>query len=606
MICRLCLKEVDKYIAGNILDVSYVIGKYFWFELQQNDPISAAICDNCWGKVSDFHEFYKSIEKVHGRLSENVIVKIESPGKEHAIESVMIQSFPLSSKKESDDYYTKVNDEVPFDMLIESIDDSIRNQRIEDSRDILGTESFGANDLEDADGAATCKDEKYCSNSDNSSNVEDIMKDGKDNKLTKKKKFTKSVRTTATKISLTRLRQNNTDGKIKSEKTQKRNLKKAKKSPEQSKADSDQSIAIDEEIAKFMSLHCDLCNFAATNFYSLHSHMHTEHKIKGYVRCCNKKFSKRFLLLDHVRQHSNPECFKCEQCNRVYADRNSMRIHFLSKHKKDEDKMFTCSQCPKKFFRRYSLRQHELVGHSDHKNACLAVDEEIAKFMSLHCELCKTEANNFTSLKGHMRAEHKIKGYVKCCNKKFRERGLLVEHIRVHFNPACYKCEECSLVFPDRQSMRNHFLMKHPKVEDKPFACSQCSNKFVTVYLLQRHKALAHSDQSKTCSSCCKRFDSAAQLSAHIREQCLCDTCAEVVCGTVALQRHLLKHKKSFTEGKETEIPDISNKTSPSQQGKSIRKSCVLNSLSTSECNTPSVHEKFPLQCQYAVASQEN
>uniref|UniRef100_A0A1B0AE45 C2H2-type domain-containing protein n=1 Tax=Glossina pallidipes TaxID=7398 RepID=A0A1B0AE45_GLOPL len=24
--------------------------------------------------------------------------------------------------------------------------------------------------------------------------------------------------------------------------------------------------------------------------------------------CCNKKFSKRFLLLDHVRQHSNPEC----------------------------------------------------------------------------------------------------------------------------------------------------------------------------------------------------------------------------------------------------------------------------------------------------------
>lgn len=130
---------------------------------------------------------------------------------------------------------------------------------------------------------------------------------------------------------------------------------------------------------------------------------------------------------------------RCEQCNRVYADRNSMRIHFLSKHKKDEDKMFTCSQCPKKFFRRYSLRQHELVGHSDHKNACLAVDEEIAKFMSLHCELCHKEANNFTSLKGHMRTEHKTKGYVKCCNKKFRERGLLVEHIRVHFNPACYK-----------------------------------------------------------------------------------------------------------------------------------------------------------------------
>uniref|UniRef100_A0A1A9WJ84 Transcription factor grauzone n=1 Tax=Glossina brevipalpis TaxID=37001 RepID=A0A1A9WJ84_9MUSC len=609
MICRLCLKEVQKFksafdMTDCELTMASIIRQHFWFKLQENDQISTVICDDCWLKVYDFHEFYKSIEEAHGRLDEDVVVKIENISKEHSIENVMIQSIPLSSKEEPDDDYDKVNDEVPFDILDENADDSDQDLRTKDSHDILGIQSFGENTLDDVEGIDTSKDE-YNDYNDNTCNTEDVMEDRNDHKIVKNKKVIKSVKKIRrTKISLNKSRHKANESVKKSSKSVNCNSKKTKKTPEESKADCGQSLAIDEEIAKFMSLNCDLCKFMVTNFNSLHSHMLAEHKIKGYVRCCNKKFSKRFLLLDHVRQHLNPDCFKCEQCNRVYADRNSMRIHFLSKHKKEEDKMFTCSQCPKKFFRRYSLRQHELVGHSDHKNACLAVDEEIAKFMSLHCELCKEKASNFTAIKGHMRAKHNIKGYVRCCNKKFRERGLLVEHIRAHLNPACYKCEECSLVFPDRQSMRNHFLMKHPKKEDKPFACSQCSNKFVTVYLLQRHKAVAHGDHTRTCSSCCKRFDTAAQLSAHIKEQCLCDTCAEVLCGNVALQRHLLEHNKTKSiETSVMKVTDTCNKTSPIQQDKLIHKSYAHNSLRPSEYNASSLHESFPFQYQCVFQS---
>ncbi|KAL9919841.1 transcription factor grauzone-like isoform 1-T1 [Glossina fuscipes fuscipes] len=122
------------------------------------------------------------------------------------------------------------------------------------------------------------------------------------------------------------------------------------------------------------------------------------------------------------------------------------------------------------------------------QNACLAVDEEIAMFMSLHCEQCNEEATNFTAFNRHMRAEHNVRGYVRCCNKQFSKHGLLVEHIHAHLNPACYRSENCSRVFPERKSMRNHFLMKHQKDEDKTLACSQCPSKFVTVYLLQCHK----------------------------------------------------------------------------------------------------------------------
>uniref|UniRef100_A0A1B0B1W0 C2H2-type domain-containing protein n=1 Tax=Glossina palpalis gambiensis TaxID=67801 RepID=A0A1B0B1W0_9MUSC len=184
------------------------------------------------------------------------------------------------------------------------------------------------------------------------------------------------------------------------------------------------------------------------------------------------------------------------------------------------------------------------------QNACLNVDEEIAMFMSLHCEQCNEEATNITALNRHMRAEHNVRGYVRCCNKQFSKHGLLVEHIRAHLNPACYKSENCSRVFPDHESMRNHFLMKHQKDEDKTFACSQCPSKFVTVYLLQRHKV----------------FSTGVLLSAHIKEQCLCDTCGKVVCNTAAFQRHILRHKNCLSESKELCACNICQKVSTSQQ----------------------------------------
>uniref|UniRef100_A0A1A9WJ82 Transcription factor grauzone n=1 Tax=Glossina brevipalpis TaxID=37001 RepID=A0A1A9WJ82_9MUSC len=579
MICRLCLLENGEFksvfdVVDHERTMASIIEKYFWFELQQNDPISTIICDNCWLKISDFHEFYKSIEEAQSHLSEKVVVKIENTSAEHSIENVMVQSIPFSSKEEPNDNSGEENDEDPFDMPVDGADNSHSLlSEGKDSYDKLRSQSY----IECVKKVDEYKDEEF--NDNNGKKIEMKMK-----------KAIKSVKTTKTKNSLRKLQLNANERDKNSTKKPVKTEKNSKKAKMQKPVEDPKSLALDEEIAKFMTLHCERCKLEVKNFNALKSHMLAEHNIKGYARCCNRRFSSRFLLLDHIRQHSNPDSLKCEPCNRVFADRNSLRHHLQIKHQKDEDKMFSCSRCPKKFVRMYLLRQHELVGHSDHKNACLAVDEEIAKFMALRCELCNEEAANFTALNRHMRAEHNSRGYVRCCNKKFRERGLLVEHIRAHLNPACYKCEECSLVFPDRKSMRNHFLMIHQKEEDKPFVCSQCPNKFVTVYLLQLHKVIAHGDPTNTCKSCSRKFNTAAGLSAHIKEQCLCDTCAEVICGVAAFQNHLMRHEKNLAVTKDSHAHDIYSH----------------NPVRTYECNTSSLHEDFPFPYQYASTSQEN
>lgn len=67
----------------------------------------------------------------------------------------------------------------------------------------------------------------------------------------------------------------------------------------------------DAEIAKYMELYCDICNSKSENFPALKVHMRNIHDIKeGYVTCCDKKFNKRALLLYHIRQHLNPNCYR--------------------------------------------------------------------------------------------------------------------------------------------------------------------------------------------------------------------------------------------------------------------------------------------------------
>uniref|UniRef100_A0A1B0C5E1 C2H2-type domain-containing protein n=1 Tax=Glossina palpalis gambiensis TaxID=67801 RepID=A0A1B0C5E1_9MUSC len=250
----------------------------------------------------------------------------------------------------------------------------------------------------------------------------------------------------------------------------------ARELSEHAKAIREQGLAFIEEIAKFMSLSCELCSVEVKNFHDLDSHMHAKHKVKRYARCCNEKFSKRFLLLDNIRQHSNPDCFTWvnlitksyfDICFYLYAIHVSgvsqivdlREIIYLSKIKRLKIKCSPANNVPRNL---YLLRQLELVGLSDHnKNASSAVDEEIAKFMSLRCELCSVEiANFYRSPRSYARRVQRQRIFA-----------------NVFFTFGAHT--NCSRVFPDRKSMRNHFLMKHQKDEHKTFACFQCPSKFV-------------------------------------------------------------------------------------------------------------------------------
>ena len=134
-------------------------------------------------------------------------------------------------------------------------------------------------------------------------------------------------------------------------------------------------------------------------------------------------------------------------------------------------------------------------------------DEFIAKHLKdIACDLCKTSFENFAALRHHFTEIHKRRGFVICCNKKFCNRTLLVDHIHTHLNPDHFKCTKCDRVLPDRLRLESHMLRLHEATELEKKRCDVCQKPFIDGYSLRIHKLTHLPEEQKKfpCKECGK------------------------------------------------------------------------------------------------------
>lgn len=66
----------------------------------------------------------------------------------------------------------------------------------------------------------------------------------------------------------------------------------------------------------------------------------------------------------------------------------------------------------------------------------------------LTCDSCEATFQSLMDAKSHYRKVHKNPhGYIKCCKRRLKTRGHLIEHIQWHMNPDIFKCQECQKLF---------------------------------------------------------------------------------------------------------------------------------------------------------------
>jgi len=169
------------------------------------------------------------------------------------------------------------------------------------------------------------------------------------------------------------------------------------------------------------------------------------------VRNVKKKFPSKFHLWSHKRLRHKNKTGICDICGKVYSTKHYKR--HLETHDSNYRAVVQCHIC-KQFLRKKSIKVH-LKNHEEAE----ANEEYI-------CPTCGKKSPNKTALYAHMYIAHRLKRTHNCtiCNKTFKTKAVLLQHIPMHTDESSYKCEFCTRLYKSKAALYLHKKKNH-KVE---------------------------------------------------------------------------------------------------------------------------------------------
>lgn len=211
-------------------------------------------------------------------------------------------------------------------------------------------------------------------------------------------------------------------------------------------------------------LTCDFCEMKDfKNRKEFISHLKVHRKSQFYCEVCQISFKtsnslKIHLSSDHGNITENLPC-PFAGCKKSFANKISLRAHFICHNKYEKDHAFFCDKCGKGFHYKLSFTQH-LKTHD-------------TSLRDKHCETCGFKAISTTHLQRHIRARHtREKNHVcKYCDRAFSEKYNMTSHIRkqhIEKKPSTetfHKCIVCQMEYSDDFKLKQHLELTHNIVE---------------------------------------------------------------------------------------------------------------------------------------------
>lgn len=229
---------------------------------------------------------------------------------------------------------------------------------------------------------------------------------------------------------------------------------------------------------------CDTCEYTSSNKKSLQIHEKNHIQESSYIfNCdeCGKGFYSRTTYEEHQLIHNDDKPFQCNLCPATFRYRQGLRLH-AKLHQPDyipPQKKHLCELCNKRFSRKQVL----LVHMRTHSNAgpqneyvCHICNKSVSSktYLTVHvrkhtgekphvCDLCNKAFISQNYLSVHRRT-HTGERPHKCthCEKRFTQRTTLVVHLRGHTGDRPYPCTYCIKSFASKTMLNSH-LKTHAK-----------------------------------------------------------------------------------------------------------------------------------------------
>ncbi len=234
-------------------------------------------------------------------------------------------------------------------------------------------------------------------------------------------------------------------------------------------------------------------------------------KMTTYCKMCDKNFTQRCHLTRHMKLvHNDGGGFRCDFCNVDFNSSNEKRIHNRTAHNKRKA-FYKCPQCGKILKGKYVLKLHIQTVHDKIKKfKCQHCDRTFANSTGRACHVesihgggvrqFKCEANGCSKafkfksqLKLHTANVHeRVKKY-QChkCEKIFVRPTTLQNHIAViHDKTAKHQCKYCDLGFTVPYSLTRHIEAVHEN--KRKHQCDKCGSSYNYATLLEKHMKAVH------------------------------------------------------------------------------------------------------------------
>jgi len=223
--------------------------------------------------------------------------------------------------------------------------------------------------------------------------------------------------------------------------------------------------------------------------------------------------------------------------------------------------VFQCDICKKHFPRKRNLRVH-IMTHNEKTIPCTMCEKMfksktlLTEHMKIHlaiknyeCEVCEKKFTTSTHLTSHRRTHTNERPY-QCdiCEKAFTVSNALTIHRRIHTGERPYKCDQCDKAFRESSKLTNH---KRTHTKEKPYSCDICGVKFSQLGNVKTHMDRVHSadDSNKKyeCEKCNKKFFDHKALITHMNyhlgiKDFACSICPKKFVTKTELKTHLNYH----------------------------------------------------------------
>ncbi|XP_033838783.1 zinc finger and BTB domain-containing protein 41 [Periophthalmus magnuspinnatus] len=298
---------------------------------------------------------------------------------------------------------------------------------------------------------------------------------------------------------------------------------------------------------------CEICQqcYSTKSNLTVHKKKHHNDSIcsKKEHQCpvCNKLHASKKTLAKHIRRfhpdhiqenkkRKRSEGWKCAICQKTFTRRPHLQEHMILH---SQELPFKCTFCDQYFKSRFARLKHQEKSH-------------LGPFP---CEICGRQFNDSGNKRRHIECTHGGKRKWTCfvCGKSVRERTTLREHMRIHSGEKPHLCSVCGQSFRHGSSYRLHLRVHH---NDKRYECIQCGKTFIRHDHLSKHQKIHSGEKAHQCEECGKCFRRHDHLTVHYKTVHLgqkvwqkyktavhqCEVCKKEFKGRSSLESHFRTH----------------------------------------------------------------